>query len=104
MGEKGSLLDGILQVGGGGGGDEKRLIDMLFSDNWNMLKKTGELQPDMVGSTSVLGLVAGRFKSKILMGYDKEVLSRSIAKDRKGRLELVETMRSIRLPGEGEPD
>jgi len=85
-------MDAILS-GGGSGSEESSAISVLFDTrNYQRLKMTSEIQPDMIFGTTVLGTIQRRFRSKVLKLYDEEFLTRQKSKDRKGILELIEVL------------
>jgi hypothetical protein len=86
-------MDAILSGPSEGSGSLASSISVLFSTgNYQQLKMTSEIQPDMIFGTSVLGTIQRRFRSKVLKLYDEEFLTRQKSKDRKGILELIEVL------------
>lgn len=94
--ERGSILDSMLSVSSDeqGGG----IFDILFPTKRKKLKMTTEVEPSQVSGMATLGLIGGRFRSKVLQAFETEIYSLQVSKDRKGRLELVEALLSVRRP------
>ena len=76
---------------------EEAIVNTLFDTaRSDRLRMTSEIQPDLIFPLACLGIIATRYKSKLLSSFGKELLLVLVSKDRKGRLELVEALLSTR--------
>jgi len=88
-----NIMDSILTTPEGDSGSSSSAINTLFATkDYQRLKMTSEISPDLIFGTTLLGLIQRRFRSKVLKLYDEEFLTRQKSKDRKGILELVEVL------------
>jgi len=96
----GGMLDNILAQGSS---DETSVLAALFPSKTHeeRLIMLSELPPELVFPMSVLRTVQKRFKSKILGSMANSLYLNEIPKDRKGRLEGVETFLGMRRMLEG---
>jgi hypothetical protein len=104
MPRDGNIMDSILTSGGGGEGEASSISILFDTKNYQRLKMTSEIQPDMIFGTTVLGTIQRRFRSKVLKLYDEEFLTRQKSKDRKGILELIEVLLAQRRSEMGGED
>ena len=93
-----SLIDGLLQTAGGSG--DNNLEELLFSDKPSLLEMTTEVQPDLVFSMALFGMVEDKFRSKNLKSFGKHFYKLQISKDRKGRIELIEALLAGKRQGD----
>ena len=104
MPRDGNIMDSILTSGGGGEAESSSIAVLFDTKNYQRLKMTSEIQPDMIYGTTVLGTIQRRFRSKVLKLYDEEFLTRQKSKDRKGILELIEVLLAQRRAEMGSED
>lgn len=95
-----SLLEGFSFQGES---SESAAIEALYNiKSIDRLRMTTEVTPDLVFPLACLEVIVDRYKSKVLRQFAQRLYQIEISKDRKGRLELVETLLSIRKPEGGE--
>jgi len=81
--------------------EEASVVGALFeTKNKGRLKMTTEISPDLIFLMSCLEVISNRFKSDVLKSFAREFYQLEVSKDRKGRLELVEALLSVRKPEE----
>ena len=91
----GGYVDRMMSLTGGGE-DRSAAMDIVTPKKHRDLVMLTEIQPDMMLSSTILGVMQKRFHSKVLRTIDAQYLSRLKSKDRKGVLEGLELAAAIR--------
>jgi len=90
----GSVLGGIFTQSAS---EETTIINALFETRKiDRLMMTTEINPSLLFSLACLETIAEEFNSPILRMFAKKFYQLQISKDRKGRIELVEALLSMR--------
>ena len=94
----GGLIDAIMTSPMGG--DEKGIVDVLFDVKKARLPMITEIPPELVYPLTVMTLVAGRYRSKVLAEFLSTLYQLQISRDRKGRAEMIEALLASRTQAE----
>lgn len=91
------VLELLTQAAGRG---ENELFEVLFNDNpkkLNKLQMTTEIEPSQVIEFATLRVAADRWGLKVPTNFAYHIYGLNVAKDRKGRLELVESIHATQV-------
>jgi len=91
-----SFIDTIM-AGGASSSDTSELMKLLVDPKgFNQLKMVSDISPELTFVDTVMSVIQWRFSSSVLRAFQSNLYRGLIAKDRKGRGEIIEAYLGLR--------